>query len=231
LVDIERAISGIYYVLKTGIQWNGLPRCFGSCSAVHRLFQKLRSAQFFKNLWYDEIAEYDKMHGLNLEVQAADCSYVKAPLGQEKTGKSPVDRSKLGTKRSILTDRNGVIIGFALGSANQVDSHLFLETLLSIPKHLNMPYRKFISLDAAYDWEEVRTYLFHYGYTPRIAKNNRRSKRKISALPNNYERWFIEPPHSWLNRFRRLYIRYEKYASNYTAMVHFAASIIISNKI
>lgn len=38
-IELDRGLNGIYYVLKTGIQWNGLPRCFGSYSAVHRLFQ------------------------------------------------------------------------------------------------------------------------------------------------------------------------------------------------
>jgi putative transposase len=230
LLDIKRVINGIYYILVTGIHWNALPRCFGSYSAIHRLFQKLRSAEFFKHFWHAELHEYDQKNGLDLKNQAADCISIKAPLGQEKTGKSPVDRRKLGTKRSILTDRNGIMIGCALGSANQHDSKLFLDTLLSIPKHITMPYYKIISLDSAYDSAQIRAYLLHYGYIPKIAKNNRKSKNKISDLPVGYERWFVEPAHSWLNRFRRLFIRYDKYASNYIAMIQFAAAIIIFNK-
>ncbi len=230
-MDMKRAINGIYYLLRTGIQWNALPRCFGSYSAVHKLFQKLRSVEFFKYLWYAELDQYDKIHGLSLETQAADCVYIKAPLGSEKTGKSPVDRRKLGTKRSILTDKNGIVIGCALGSANQHDSQLFLDTLLSIPKHISMPYSKIISLDAAYDSAQIRAYLLHYSYVPKIMKNKRKAKNKVYGVPEGYQRWFIEPTHSWLNRFRRLFVRYEKYALNYMAMVYFAVAIIIFNKL
>jgi putative transposase len=227
---MKRAISGIYYVLTTGIQWNALPRCFGSCSAVHRLFQKLTAVEFFKYLWYEELDQYNKNQGLKLKTQAIDCIYIKAPLGQEKTGKSPVDRRKLGTKRSILTDGNGIMIGCAIGSANQHDSTLFIDTLNSMPQHIIQPRYKVMYLDLAYDSTLIRTILFNHAYIPRITKNTRRSKNKIRLMPDGYERWFVESSHSWLNRFRKLFIRYEKHASNYLALVCFAATIVIFNK-
>jgi hypothetical protein len=37
-----------------------------------------------------------------LAIQAADCIHIKASPGQEKTGKMPIDRSKLDTKTSII---------------------------------------------------------------------------------------------------------------------------------
>jgi transposase len=104
-IDFVRGLNGIYYLLRTGIIWQALPRCFGSYSAVHRLFQKLRAAGFFMKLWHKELQEYNVKHGLNLEVQVGDCSHTRAPLGREKTGKSPVDRRKLGTKRSIIVEK------------------------------------------------------------------------------------------------------------------------------
>ena len=39
-------------------------------------------------------------------------------------------------------------------------------------------------------------------------------------------RWVVERTHSWLNRFRRLLIRWEKKAENYLAMLHLAFAII-----
>jgi putative transposase len=38
--------------------------------------------------------------------------------------------------------------------------------------------------------------------------------------------WVVERSHSWLNRFRRLLIRWEKKAANYEAMLHIACAII-----
>jgi putative transposase len=50
-----------------------------------------------------------------------------------KTGPNPTDRGKTGTKRSILVDGRGVVLGVAVAGANKVDFQLLQETLDSIP--------------------------------------------------------------------------------------------------
>ena len=229
-VEFETGLNGIYYLLKTGIQWKALPNCFGSSSAVHRLLQKLRALNFFEFLWHKELQEYDASHGLDLEVQAGDCSHIKAPLGQEKTGKSPVDRRKIGTKRSIIVEQNGIAIGCALGGGNQHDSKLFEVSARSIPTFLTQPYYREMHLDSAYDSKSIRVILFNLGYVPKISKNRRRSKR---AMPEKTEkkRWIVESAHSWMNRFRRLLVRFEKIASNYLSLMKFALAVTTFNKI
>lgn len=230
-LDAKRGLNGIYYVLKTGVQWKALPRCFGSSSAVHRLFQKLVKLGFFEKIWTNELTHYDKVHGLNLHKQAMDCAHKKSPLaGCEKTGKSPVDRGKLGSKLSVLSDAKGIVIGLAVGSGNQHDSTLFIDTLRSIPKFLKQPRRKEMNLDSAYDSEQIRTILFNFNYLAKISPNKRNRKEPLPN-PLGYSRWFIEPVHSWLNRFRAVFIRYSKYACNYLALTQFATAISISNKI
>jgi len=229
-IELDRGLNGIYYVLKTGIQWNGLPRCFGSYSAVHRLFQELRRTGFFEKLWHRELQEYDFIYGLNLEVQAGDCSHIKAPLGQEKTGKSPVDRRKLGTKRSIIVEKNGIVIGCALGAGNRHDSTLFEASVRSIPPSLIHPRYKEMHLDSAYDSKRTRVILFNYYYVPKISKNKRNSK-SITSVKTEKKRWIVESAHSWMNRFRRLLTRFEKLASNHFALMQFSLSIIIFNKL
>jgi transposase len=229
-IDFVRGLNGIYYLLRTGIIWQALPRCFGSYSAVHRLFQKLRAAGFFMKLWHKELQEYNVKHGLNLEVQVGDCSHTRAPLGREKTGKSPVDRRKLGTKRSIIVEKNGVVIGAALGSGNQHDSKLFAESIKSIPGCIPNPRYKEMHLDCAYDSKYIRVILFNFYYVPKISKNSRSSKSKIPQKTEK-KRWIVESAHSWMNRFRRLLIRFEKLADNYLALMQFSFSITIFNKI
>ena len=135
-LDSKRGLNGIFYLLKTGIHWNAIPRCFGSSSAIHRLFQKLVLLGFFKKLWTYEVKRYDMIHGLNLEKQAIDCSHRKSPLGDESVGKSPVDRRKNGTKLSVLSEQNGIVLGIALGASNQHDSQLFFDTIKSIPPEI-----------------------------------------------------------------------------------------------
>lgn len=229
-IDFEAGLNGIYYLLKTGIQWKALPRCFGSSSAIHRLFQKLRSLKFFESLWHKELQEYDVRHGLDLETQAGDCAHIKAPLGQEKTGKSPVDRRKIGTKRSIIVEQNGIAIGCALGGGNQHDSKLFEASVRSIPTFLKQPYCREMHLDSAYDSKNIRVILFNFGYVPKINKNRRRSKVVVSEKTEK-KRWVVESAHSWMNRFRRLLVRFEKLACNYLALMKFALAVTTFNKI
>lgn len=229
-IDFVRGLNGIYYLLRTGIPWKALPRCFGSCSAVHRLFQKLRTAGFFNKLWHKELQEYDAIRGLDLEIQAGDCAHIRAPLGQEKTGKSPVDRKKLGTKRSIIVEKNGIVIGAALGPGNRHDSKLFEEAIRAIPPCIRKPNYKEMHLDCAYDSKHTRVILFNFYYVPKIAKNRRNSKSDITQKTER-KRWVVESAHSWMNRFRRLLIRFEKLASNYFALMQFSFSITVFNKI
>jgi putative transposase len=39
-------------------------------------------------------------------------------------------------------------------------------------------------------------------------------------------RWVVERTHSWMNRYRRLLVRWEKKVANYVAMLHFACALI-----
>ena len=216
-----RALNGIFYILKTGVQWNALPRCFGSYSAVHRSFKKLEALGFFKEIWELELRKYIEQNPDALNVQAGDCSHIQAPLGREMTGASPINRAKLGPKRSIITDRNGVVIGHALAAGNTHDSKVFLETIRAIPHFVRQKFNwPQMHLDAAYDSEEIQYILFNLRYVPRVNKNKRRSKASQPACIA--KRFFIEASHSWANRFKRLFVRFEKIAKLYSAFMNFA---------
>lgn len=229
-IEIHRALNGIYYLLKTGILWKALPKCFGSSSAVHRMFQKLIGARFFKILWTQELYDYNEKHGLKLETQIGDAAHIKSPIGGDRTGKSPVDRRKLGTKRTIIVDQNGIVLGASLGGGNQHDSQLIYAAIKSIPKNIIQPIHKKMLLDAGYDYEFIEAMLFSTNYIPRICHSKRRYRKTISAMTEN-KRWIVESVHSWMNRFKRLLVRFEKKAINYFGFMEFAFSIMTFNKI
>jgi hypothetical protein len=56
----------------------------------------------------------------------------KAPLGGEATGPNPTDRGKKGTRRSLLTDGNGIPLATTVAGANAHDSTLLIDTLRAI---------------------------------------------------------------------------------------------------
>jgi putative transposase len=69
--------------------------------------------------------------GLDLSQAAVDRSLHIAPAGGEGTGKNPTDRAKLGWKWSILTEKNGIPVGWTIDSANRNDCVLLEATLES----------------------------------------------------------------------------------------------------
>lgn len=91
----RNVFAGILYVLRTGIQWNALPKeMFGSPKAIHRYFREWGQKGFFLALWRAGLAEYDEMEGIAWEWQSVDGAMMKAPLAQEAVGPNPTDRGK-----------------------------------------------------------------------------------------------------------------------------------------
>src|SRR5215210_7808127 len=81
-VDDRRAMDAIFFVLRTGCQWDAL-NATGICSssAAHRRFQEWAKAGVFERLWGMGLAEYDALKGIDWEWQALDGAMTKAPLG------------------------------------------------------------------------------------------------------------------------------------------------------
>lgn len=80
-MDDRKAMSAIFYVLRTGCQWNALPGSLGASSTVHDRFQEWRLAGVFKRMWIDGLSVYDKKTGIDWKWQAMDGTITKAPLG------------------------------------------------------------------------------------------------------------------------------------------------------
>ena len=87
------------------------------------------------------------------------------------TGRNPTDRAKLGVKRSVMVDANGIPIGLAIDGANRNDCKLAEPTIWSIPIPRPTPSAhapQGVCLDKAYDHNFVRELLAEMGFTPHI---------------------------------------------------------------
>src|SRR5579863_1597015 len=110
----RQMLSAILYVLRTGIQWNALPRELGASSTVHDRFQDWERAGLFKALWQVGLQDYDELIGIQWEWQAVDGAMTKAPFAHAATGRNPTDRGKQGVKRSLLTDGAGIPLALVI---------------------------------------------------------------------------------------------------------------------
>src|SRR5438270_11119012 len=128
-MDDRRAFEAMVYVLRTGIQWNALPRELGASSTVHDRFQGWERAGLFEALWQAGLAEDDEPQGIGWARQAADGVMTKAPFGGAASGPNPTARGKRGGKRSVLTDGGGLPLAVAVAGANRNDRKLPAATL------------------------------------------------------------------------------------------------------
>src|SRR4051812_49914713 len=75
------------------------------------------TAGVFDRLEQIALEAYDRIVGLDLSDVTVDGCIVKAPCGGEAAGRSPVDRGKQGTKRSLLVEAAGIPIGRVVAAA------------------------------------------------------------------------------------------------------------------
>ena len=148
-------------------------------------------------------------------------------MGEKGTGPNPTDRAKSGTKRSLLVDGKGVPLSVSVDGANRHDMKLTKSTLQNVVIDKPEPTiksKQHMCMDKGYDYPEVYELLEEYGYTIHIRVRGEGRRRKIPKY--RARRWVVERTHSWMNRFRRLLIRWEKKIENYIAMLHFACAWI-----
>ncbi len=153
------------------------------------------------------------------------------------TGNNPTaNRSKLGTKRHILTDKDGIPLSTVITSAythndvtvaiETVDSMVIKRLSSSKPKHKQ---KQNLCLDKAYHSKNVEQEIIKRGYIPPI---RHRREEKIFCRKHPLRRWVVERTNSWHNRFRKLFTRYEKKDDeNYLGLVQLANSIIVYTRI
>ena len=169
------------------------------------------------------------------------------------TGNNPTDRSKLGTKRHILTDKKGIPLSVVISSASTHDIKLVTDvvdnSVIKRQRQRQLPSHKpklrtrrklqHLCLDKAYNSESEEQELIKRGYVLHIPykkkKGDEVDEENTKAIPNRKKhspkRWVVERTNSWHNRFRKLFTRYEKKVENYLGLVQFSCCIIIYRKI
>lgn len=212
-VPNRKALTGILFVLRTGIPWEYLPQEMG-CGCGMTCWRRLRDWQQ-AGVWdrvlgvlHDKLGELDRIDWSRASLDSAS---VRAKGGGQRTGRNPTDRGKLGSKHHIIVDRNGIPLAKpTLTPANEHDSdHMgdVLDSIRPIRRPRGRPRRRPAKLhaDKAYDHKRNRIDCRLRGIKARIARRGVESRSKLGRF-----RWVVERTLSWLHNFRRLAIRYER---------------------
>lgn len=235
--DDRQMFAAIVYVLRTGIQWNALPGDLGASSTVYDRCREWEAQGFFQRLWQAGLQQDDELVGIAWDWQSVDSSTLKAPFAQAAVGPAPTDRGKQGTKRSVLGDRRGLPLALSIEGANRHDSKLLCATLDALPFERPEPsvsHPQNLCLDAAYDYAPISGELDERGYEPHVRLNpqhhtwyHAEQDPANSLDPDKTpRRWVVERLFSWLNRWRRLLVRWEKLGPTYQAFLQLACGLI-----
>lgn len=119
-------------------------------------------------------------------------------------------------------------MGVVAAPANKNDSQLVEQTLdarmIQPPAHEE--FKQNLCLDAGYDLLDMPARVEAKGLVAHIRSRRKEIDLKKRIPGYRARRWVVERAHSWMNRFRRILIRWEKRADNYLAMLQFACAII-----
>ena len=120
-------------------------------------------------------------------------------------------------------------IGLSVAGVNRNDMKLVRATIESIAVERPTPtpeQPQGMCLDKGYDFQEVREILAEFGFTAHIRARGEEARQLKRDASQRARRWVVERAHSWMNRFRRILIRWDKKPENYIAFLHFACGLI-----
>lgn len=230
--DNRKALTGIVFVLKTGIPWEALPGDLGVCGMT--CWNKLRewqAAGVWQRLHEVLLARLQHADQIDWSRALLDSASVRAVHGGSQTGPNPVDRAKRGSKHHVLTDANGLPLAARVTAANRNDITQLKPLVEGIPAvrgRRGRPRRRprIVQGDRGYDSEPHRRWLRQRGIQPLLA---RRGTPHGSGL--GVYRWVVERTLAWLHQMRRLRTRFERRADIHQAFLSLACALVCWNSI
>jgi transposase len=227
--DYRKVLTGIIFVLKTGIPWEDLPQEMG-CGCGMTCWRRLEEWQ--KAGVWDKVVQVllGRLRGqdrIDFSRFIVDSAHVRAHGGGEKTGPSPVDRGRKGSKHHVIVDGQGVPLAVRVSAANSNDNLHTLELVDAVPPiagKVGRPRRRpeRVQGDRGYDDEGDRAALRRRGIEPVLARRKTPHGSGLGVF-----RWVVERTISWFHQYRRLRTRYERRADIHQGFCMLACVLII----
>ncbi|TKS96367.1 IS5 family transposase [Streptomyces lasalocidi] len=226
-VPDRQALCGILFVLHSGIQWEYLPQelGFGSGMTCWRRLAAWNEAGVWDQLHQLLLNKLRSKNQLDWSRAVIDSSH-QSGSARPKSGPSPVDRARPGSKHHILTDGQGIPLAVSLTGGNRNDVTQLLPLLDKIPAVAGVvgrPRRRpdMLFADRGYDHDKYRWLLRKRGIRPVIAERGQPHGTGLGTF-----RWVVERTISWLHGFRRLRIRWERRDDIHEAFLGLAVCLI-----
>lgn len=220
-LSIDYIVDRIFHVLRTGCQWRHLEVDGGSWKTVYHYFSVWSKENLFEKS-YEHLLNLYSRNGISKKL-IVDTSFVKNVFGRNCTGPSPFDRGRRATKVSALTDSSGIPLCFTFHPGNKNDSRTLFKTLRSSKVSLS---NKVLYADKIYDTSHCRSVISSFNMTSAVSQ-----KGKTTSITDNRVRIVVEHTFSWLDKFRRILVRYEGLISHLRSFHYLAASQICATRL
>ena len=132
----------------------------------------------------------------------------------------------------MLVDGIGVPLSIVATGANRHDVSQLEAVLDSIvierPDIFENPQN--LCLDKGYSGEPALEIVVLRGFIPHIRSRREEKTEMIEHPDYKARRWVVEVSHSWINRFRKLLVRFEKRTTTYLGLLMLACAFIAFRK-
>jgi transposase len=192
-----------------GAQWN----------TVYGHFVKWVKARIFEDAYKQLVQIYTTRFKHVRSRIITDCTFIKNVYGRDCVGPSCVDRGRKASKMSIIADEVGVVLAASFHRGNKCDYKAFLHTLTQ--SHVLRPFAhgKRFYADKAYDNSICDAVIKKFGMQNFCSRKGRTDPPDVTR-----ERIIIEHVFSWLDKYRRLIVRYDQNISSYKSFTCMALS-------
>lgn len=230
-------IENILYVLKTGIQWSYL-KCDSHYSSVYKKFSYWVNLNIFLKFYTDNLYLYishQNKHKNYLNDLFIDASHIKNIYGSDIIGMNHYDRYRNSTKCNVIVDQNKIPLSYTFTKGNISDSSQTEILVNKLPilckdkriSHYLVGDKGYINKDTRIKLKQKKIFLV----VP---------KRKNMKNSQNYsyyqkiklrDRYKVEHFFNYLDKFRRIILRYDRKFKLFESFNLIAFSFLILKKI
>jgi putative transposase len=130
----------------------------------------------------------------------------------------------------VLTEGQGIPLAVVVAGANRHDMKRLADTLDALVVERPEPTAEapqHVCLDKGYDYDECRQGAAQQEYIAHMRSRGEEQREKREIAGYRPRRWVVEVWHSWLNRFRKLLVRFEKKLETHLALLQFACAYMV----
>lgn len=242
-IPLYKIFNYILYWLHTGCQWSQLPieadksepdKKEISYHAVYHHYRKWSRDGSLERVWWYSI-EMIKV-SLNLSEINIDGTHIIAKKGGQSVAYQRRKKAKTCNILPLVDGHGYIVASTDIIAGNHTDTFnlkVHLQTVFKQMKHLGLQIKgAYFNADKAFDTKDARKTCFNHGLIPNIAENKRnrkKPKRGPKRLFNDtvYKNRFVaERSFAWLDKFKRLLIRFERKDVYHLAAHHLAFSLV-----